>query len=90
MVIGIVVFIESNITLLIAGSVCRPLFDRYQIAREKLAYIIDSTSAPVCVLVPLNVGGAIIGLIASMDIEAPFAMFVKTILSIFMLGLRCC
>ena len=78
--IGIVVFIESNITLLIAGSVCRPLFDRYKIAREKLAYIIDSTSAPVCVLVPLNAWGAlIIGLIASMDIEAPFAMFVKTI-----------
>ena len=78
--IGIVVFIESNITLLIAGSVCRPLFDRYKIAREKLAYIIDSTSAPVCVLVPLNAWGAlIIGLIGSMDIEAPFAMFVKTI-----------
>ena len=44
---GLVIFIESNITLLVAGSIARPLFDRYQIAREKLAYIIDSTSAPV-------------------------------------------
>ena len=51
---GLVIFIESNITLLVAGSIARPLFDRYQIAREKLAYIIDSTSAPVCVLIPLN------------------------------------
>ena len=51
---GIVVFIESNITLLIAGAISRPLFDRYKISREKLAYIIDSTSAPICVLIPLN------------------------------------
>jgi tetracycline resistance efflux pump len=52
--IGVVVFIESNITLLVAGSISRPLFDRYKISREKLAYIIDSTSAPICILIPLN------------------------------------
>jgi len=54
---GVVVFIESNITLLIAGAISRPLFDRYMISREKLAYIIDSTSAPICVLIPLNAWG---------------------------------
>ena len=36
---GIVIFIESNITVLVAGSVSRPLFDRYKCSREKLAYI---------------------------------------------------
>jgi tetracycline resistance efflux pump len=78
--IGIVIFIESNITLLVAGAVSRPLFDRYQIAREKLAYIIDSTSAPVCVLVPLNAWGAlIIGLVASMDVESPLELFIQSI-----------
>jgi tetracycline resistance efflux pump len=39
---GVVVFIESNITLLIAGAISRPLFDRYRVSREKLAYIIDA------------------------------------------------
>ena len=40
---GIFIFIESNITLLVAGAISRPLFDKFKIAREKLAYIIDST-----------------------------------------------
>ena len=77
---GIVIFIESNITLLVAGSVSRPLFDRYKISREKLAYLIDATSAPVCVMVPLNAWTAvIIGLIASTGIENAFGVFVKSI-----------
>ena len=57
-VIGIVIFIESNLTVLVAGSVSRPLFDRYRKSREKLAYLIDSTSAPICILIPLNAWGA--------------------------------
>ena len=56
--IGVGIFIESNITVLVAGSVSRPLFDRYRISREKLAYLIDSTSAPICILIPLNAWGA--------------------------------
>ena len=78
---GLVIFIESNITLLVAGSIARPLFDRYQIAREKLAYIIDSTSAPVCVLIPLNAWGAVIlSLLASSNIENPIDVFLLSIL----------
>ena len=77
---GIVVFIESNITLLIAGAISRPLFDRYAIAREKLAYIIDSTSAPVCILIPLNAWGAvIISLLGSSAIENPIDIFIYAI-----------
>ena len=57
-VIGVVIFIESNLTVLVAGSVSRPLFDRYRHSREKLAYLIDSTSAPICILIPLNAWGA--------------------------------
>ncbi len=57
-VIGVIIFIESNITVLVAGSVSRPLFDRYRVSREKLAYLIDSTSAPICILIPLNAWGA--------------------------------
>ena len=77
---GLVIFIESNITLLVAGSVSRPLFDRYKVSREKLAYLIDATSAPVCVMIPLNAWGAvIIGLIASTGIENPLATFIASI-----------
>jgi tetracycline resistance efflux pump len=78
--IGIVVFIESNITLLIAGAISRPLFDRYKISREKLAYIIDSTSAPICVLIPLNAWGAvIISLLGSSEINNPIDVFLYAI-----------
>ena len=78
--IGIVVFIESNITLLIAGAISRPLFDRYKISREKLAYIIDSTSAPICVLIPLNAWGAvIISLLGSSEIDNPIDVFLYAI-----------
>jgi tetracycline resistance efflux pump len=77
---GLVIFIESNITLLVAGSVSRPLFDRYRISREKLAYLIDSTSAPVCVMIPLNAWGAvIISLIASAGVANPLETFIASI-----------
>ena len=78
--IGVVVFIESNITLLVAGAISRPLFDKYKISREKLAYIIDSTSAPICILIPLNAWGAVvISLLASSAIENPVEVFVGAI-----------
>ncbi len=78
--VGIVIFIESNITLLVAGAVSRPLFDRYRVSREKLAYLIDATSAPVCVMIPLNAWGAIIiGLVASTGVENPLELFIASI-----------
>jgi Na+/H+ antiporter NhaC len=77
---GLFIFIESNITLLVAGSVARPLFDRYHVSREKLAYLIDATSAPVCVMIPLNAWGAVIvGLIASTGVDNPLETFIDSI-----------
>jgi len=77
---GIVIFIESNITLLVAGAVSRPLFDRYRISREKLAYLIDATSAPVCAMIPLNAWGAvIIGLVAGTGVDNPLQAFISSI-----------
>ncbi len=78
--VGIIIFVESNITLLVAGSVSRPLFDRYKVSREKLAYLIDATSAPVCVMIPLNAWGAmIIGLVATTGVENPLETFIASI-----------
>jgi Na+/H+ antiporter NhaC len=79
-VTGLIIFIESNITLLVAGSVSRPLFDRYKISREKLAYLIDSTSAPVCIMIPLNAWGAIvISLVAAAGVANPLETFIASI-----------
>ena len=65
-VTGLLIFIESSVTSLVAGTVARPLCDRNGVSREKLAYICDATSAPVCSLLPLNAWGALLlGLIAT-------------------------
>jgi Na+/H+ antiporter NhaC len=65
-VIGVLIFIESSITSLVAGTVAKPLCDKNGISREKLAYICDSTSAPICSLIPLNAWGALLlGLIVT-------------------------
>ncbi len=58
--VGTAVFIESNLSVLTAGILSRGLFDRFGLSRAKLAYIIDSTSAPVCILILLNGWGAFI------------------------------
>jgi len=69
---GIVVFIESNLSVLTAGILSRGLFDKYGMSRARLAYIIDSTSAPVCILILLNGWGAyILALLAGYELEQP-------------------
>ncbi|MEO1040865.1 MAG: Na+/H+ antiporter NhaC family protein [Pseudomonadota bacterium] len=55
---GVVLFIETNISLLTSGILGRPLFDRLEMSRERLAYIIDSTCAPISVLILVNGWGA--------------------------------
>ena len=78
--IGVVIFIESNITVLVAGSVARPLFDRFKTSREKLAYLIDSTSAPICILIPINAWGAYnLGILSSLGVENPLRLFLESI-----------
>ncbi len=79
-VIGLVIFIESNLTILVAGSICRPLFDRFRVSREKLAYIVDSTSAPVSILIPFNAWGAyVLALLAGLGVADPLSVFLVAI-----------
>ncbi len=78
--LGILITVESSITALVAGTVGRPLTDRYRVSREKLAYICDSTSAPVCILIPFNGWGAmIIGLLAVQEVANPVAVMLSSI-----------
>ena len=78
--LGILITVESSITSLVAGTVGRPLTDRYRVSREKLAYICDSTSAPICVLVPFNGWGAlVIGLLAIQEVASPVAVLLSSL-----------
>lgn len=52
--LGIIVFIDDGFNCLTVGTVMRPIFDRLKISREKLAYIIDATAAPVCIIAPVS------------------------------------
>ena len=77
--LGFVIFIESSICVLVSGAITRPLFDKLKISREKLSYILDSTSAPKCILIPLNAWGAfVIGLLATQGVENPVKLLVSS------------
>jgi Na+/H+ antiporter NhaC len=72
--VGTVVFVESNLSVLTAGILSRGLFDKFGLSRAKLAYIIDSTSAPICILILLNGWGAfILALLSNYELNASSA-----------------
>jgi len=77
---GMLIFVESNISVLTVGTLFRPAFDDLKISREKLAYIADSSSAPACILVPFNAWGAfIMGLLLLEGYSNPFGILIQSI-----------
>ena len=52
--LGILIFVDDYFNCLTVGSVMRPLTDEYNISRAKLAYLIDSTAAPICIIAPIS------------------------------------
>jgi len=79
--VGASIPIESSINVLITGTVFRPIFDRLHISREKLAYLCDSISAPVCAMIPINAWGAYMaGLLATQGIDSPMQVYLKALL----------
>lgn len=58
--LGVFIFIDDYFNSLAVGSIARPVTDRYYVSRAKLAYILDSTAAPMCVLMPASSWGAYI------------------------------
>lgn len=53
-VLGVLLFIDDYFNCLTVGSVMRPITVRYGVTREKLAYLIDSTAAPICIIAPIS------------------------------------
>lgn len=54
MLLGCLIFIDDYFNCLTVGSVMRPITDKHQISRAKLAYLIDSTAAPICIIAPIS------------------------------------
>ena len=52
--LGMLIFIDDGFNCLTIGTVMRPVYDRQRISREKLAYIIDATAAPICIIAPVS------------------------------------
>ncbi|MBQ2469897.1 MAG: Na+/H+ antiporter NhaC family protein, partial [Ruminococcus sp.] len=52
--LGVLIFIDDYFNCLTVGSVMRPITDRHKISRSKLAYLIDATAAPVCMIAPIS------------------------------------
>lgn len=79
-VLGVVVFIESNVSIMTSGTTSRPVYDKLGISRQKLAYLVDSTCAPVCILIPLNAWGAFnLGLIGNQGVADPLTTLVYAV-----------
>ncbi len=53
-ILGMLIFIDDYFNCLTVGSVMRPVTDKQKISREKLAYLIDATAAPVCIIAPIS------------------------------------
>ena len=52
--LGVLIFVDDYFNCLTVGSVMRPVTDRFKVSRAKLAYIIDATAAPVCIIAPIS------------------------------------
>lgn len=53
-VLGVLIFVDDYFNCLTVGSVMRPVTDKHKISRSKLAYLIDATAAPVCIIAPIS------------------------------------
>ncbi len=77
LVLGVLIFIDDYFNCLTVGSVMRPVTDKHQVSRAKLAYLIDATAAPVCIIAPVSSwAAAVTGFVKDED---GFGLFLKAI-----------
>ena len=76
--LGILIFIDDYFNCLTVGSVMKPVTDKYGVSKEKLAYIIDSTAAPVCIIAPISSWAAAVSGFVTTG-ENGIALFCKAI-----------
>ncbi|WP_442984388.1 Na+/H+ antiporter NhaC family protein [Sellimonas sp.] len=76
-ILGVLIFIDDYFNCLTVGSVMRPVTDRHNISRAKLAYLIDSTAAPVCIIAPISSWAAAVS--SYVEGKDGFAIFIQAI-----------
>lgn len=75
--LGVLIFIDDYFNCLTVGSVMRPVTDQHKVSRAKLAYLIDSTAAPVCIIAPISSWAAAVS--GFVEGEDGFALFISAI-----------
>lgn len=80
LLLGVLIFVDDYFNCLTVGSVMRPVTDRQKVSRAKLAYLIDSTAAPICIIAPVSSWAAAVtsSVPAGSGING-FTMFLRTI-----------
>ena len=75
--VGVLIFIDDYFNCLTVGSVMRPVTDKFKVSRSKLAYLIDATAAPVCIIAPISSwAAAVTGFVEGED---GFSIFIRAI-----------
>ena len=78
--LGVLIFIDDYFNCLTVGSVMRPVTDSHKVSRAKLAYLIDATAAPVCIIAPISSwAAAVAGFARDAGAESGIALFLKAI-----------
>lgn len=78
--LGVLIFVDDYFNCLTVGSVMRPVTDRFKVSRAKLAYIIDATAAPVCIIAPVSSWAAAVNSYVPEDAGITgFQLFLRTI-----------
>ncbi len=78
--LGILIFVDDYFNCLTVGSVMRPVTSRYKVSKAKLAYIIDATAAPVCIIAPMSSWAAAVNSYVPENANITgFQLFLKTI-----------
>ena len=75
--LGTLIFIDDYFNCLTVGSVMRPVTDKHKVSRAKLAYLIDSTAAPICIIAPISSWAAAVS--GFVEGENGLALFIKSI-----------
>lgn len=78
--LGMLIFVDDYFNCLTVGSVMRPVTDKFKISRAKLAYIIDATAAPICIIAPISSWAAAVNSYVPKDSSLTgFQLFLNTI-----------
>ena len=75
--LGVLIFIDDYFNCLTVGSVMRPVTDEHKVSRAKLAYLIDATAAPVCIIAPISSWAAAVS--GFVEGEDGFSIFIRAI-----------